>query len=125
MIGRPRANPTSSTSGCFSAGKGGCDLFDIEELQDEYAPDEFANLCMCEFVDDSLSAFKFNDLIACGVDSLIKWEDFNPEAARPYGSRSVWAGYDPQESEDGDNAALVIAAPPLVEGGPFRPHQPQ
>lgn len=104
----------------LDAEKGGCDLFDIEELQDEYAPDEFANLCMCEFVDDSLSAFKFNDLIACGCDSLIDWEDFNPEAARPYGNRSVWAGYDPQESEDGDNAALVIAAPPLVEGGPFR-----
>jgi hypothetical protein len=35
-----------------------------------------------------------------------------PEAARPYGARAVWAGYDPQESETGDNAALVIAAPP-------------
>ncbi|WP_375194868.1 terminase large subunit domain-containing protein [Sphingobium sp.] len=99
---------------------GGCDLFDIEELEDEYAPDEFANLYMCKFVDDSLSAFKFNDLITCGCDSLIEWEDFNPEAARPYGNRSVWAGYDPQESENGDNAALVIAAPPLVEGGKFR-----
>ena len=102
------------------AEEGGCDLFDIEELQDEYAPDEFANLFMCEFVDDSLSAFKFNDMIACGCDSLVEWTDFNIEAARPYGHRGVWAGYDPQESEDGDNAALVIAAPPLVEGGQFR-----
>ena len=99
---------------------GGCDLFDIEELEDEYAPDEFANLFMCEFVDDSLSAFKFNDLIACGCDSLVEWTDFNIEALRPYGMRSIWAGYDPKESEDGDNAALVIAAPPLVEGGQFR-----
>ncbi|ATI81475.1 terminase large subunit domain-containing protein [Sphingobium yanoikuyae] len=99
---------------------GGCDLFDIEELEDEYAPDEFANLYMCEFVDDSLSAFKFNDLIACGCDSLVEWQDFNPEAARPYGNRAVWAGYDPQESENGDNAALVVAAPPLAEGGKFR-----
>ena len=99
---------------------GGCDLFDIDELRDEYAPDEFANLFLCEFVDDSLSAFRFNDMIACGVDSLVEWSDFNIEAQRPYGSRSVWAGYDPQESENGDNAALVIAAPPLVEGGQFR-----
>lgn len=99
---------------------GGCDLFDIEELEDEYAPDEFANLFLCDFVDDSLSAFKFNDMIRCGVDSLVEWADFNPEAARPYGNRSVWAGYDPQESETGDNAALVIAAPPLTEGGQFR-----
>ncbi|MCW2391928.1 terminase large subunit domain-containing protein [Sphingobium sp. B11D3A] len=99
---------------------GGCDLFDIEELQDEYAPDEFANLFLCEFVDDSLSAFRFNDLIACGCDSLVEWVDFDPDAPRPYGNRRVWAGYDPQESEDGDNAALVIAAPPEKEGEPFR-----
>lgn len=99
---------------------GGCDLFDINELRDEYAPDEFANLFMCDFVDDSQSAFRFNDMIACGCDSLVEWTDFNLEAARPYGNRSVWAGYDPQESENGDNAALVIAAPPLLEGGQFR-----
>jgi uncharacterized protein YjcR len=99
---------------------GGCDLFDIEELQDEYAPDEFANLFLCDFVDDTLSAFKFNDMVACGCDSLVEWTDFNAEAARPYGSRAVWAGYDPQESETGDNAALVIAAPPMTEGGKFR-----
>ncbi|EIZ77754.1 hypothetical protein WSK_3765 [Novosphingobium sp. Rr 2-17] len=99
---------------------GGCDLFDIDELRDEYAPDEFANLFMCDFVDDTLSAFKFNDMIACGCDSLVEWTDFNIEAARPYGHRAVWAGYDPQSSETGDNAALVIVAPPLVEGGTFR-----
>ncbi|AXB75485.1 terminase large subunit domain-containing protein [Novosphingobium sp. P6W] len=99
---------------------GGCDLFDIEELRDEYAPDEFANLFMCDFVDDTLSAFKFNDMIACGCDSLVDWTDFDIEGARPYGNRPVWAGYDPQSSENGDNAALVIAAPPLVEGGQFR-----
>jgi uncharacterized protein YjcR len=98
---------------------GGCDLFDIAELEDEYAPDEFANLFLCEFVDDSLSAFKFNDMIACGQDSLVEWLDFEPEALLPY-KRSVWAGYDPQESETGDNAALVIAAPPLQIGGEFR-----
>lgn len=102
------------------AERGGCDLFDVEELEDEYAPDEFANLFLCDFVDDSHSAFKFNDMLACGCDSLIEWDDFNPEADRPYGNRPVWAGYDPQESEDGDNAALVISAPPLEIGGSFR-----
>ena len=99
---------------------GGCDLFDIDELRDEYAPDEFANLLMCEFVDDTLSAFKFNDLVACGVDSLVDWLDFNPLADRPFGDQAVWAGYDPQESAEGDNAALVIAAPPAEQGGKFR-----
>ena len=98
----------------------GCDLFDIEELRDEYAPDEFANLFDCDFVDDSLSAFRFNALVACGCDSLVDWTDFNPEAARPYGERAVWAGYDPQNSENGDNASLSIMAPPLIQGGQFR-----
>jgi uncharacterized protein YjcR len=98
----------------------GCDLFDIDELQDEYAPDEFANLFACDFVDDSLSAFKFNDLIKCQCDSLVEWTDFNPEASRPYGERQTWAGYDPQNSETGDNASLSIIAPPLIEGGQFR-----
>lgn len=102
------------------AAERGCDLFDIDELRIEYAPDEFANLLMCQFVDDSLSAFKFNELQRCTVDSLIDWVDFNPLAKRPVGDRQVWAGYDPQESEDGDNAALVIALPPDGPGGKFR-----
>jgi uncharacterized protein YjcR len=102
------------------AAERGCDLFDIDELRIEYAPDEFANLLMCQFVDDSLSAFKFNELQRCSVDSMIEWVDFNPLAKRPVGERQVWAGYDPQESEDGDNAALVIALPPDGPGGKFR-----
>ena len=102
------------------AARGGNSDFDIDELRDEYAPDEFANLFMCDFVDDTLSAFKFNDMIACGCDSLIEWTDVDPEGARPYGNRAVWAGYDPQSSENGDNAALVIAAPPSSVGGQFR-----
>ena len=98
----------------------GFNLVKIDELTDEYAEDEFANLFGCEFVDDSLSAFKFNDLIRCGVDTLSDWSDYDGEAARPYGERPVWAGYDPQNSENGDNAALMIAAPPVAQGGPFR-----
>ena len=97
----------------------GCDLFDIAELEDEYAPDEFANLFGCEFVDDSLSAFKFNDLVKCGCDSLVEWTDVQPESARPYAGK-VWAGYDPQESENGDNAALVIMTAPRFQGDGFR-----
>lgn len=100
---------------------GGCDLFDIDELRDEYAPDEFANLLMCQFVDDSHSAFKFNELTRCMCDSWIEWEkDFQPLAERPAGNIPVWAGYDPQESETGDNAALTIALPPTKAGEPFR-----
>ena len=102
------------------AAEKGCDLFNVDELRIEYAPDEFANLLMCQFVDDSLSAFKFNELQRCTVDTMVDWLDFNPIAKRPVGGREVWAGYDPQESEDGDNAALVIALPPDGPGGKFR-----
>jgi len=98
----------------------GCDLFNIDELRIEYAPDEFANLLMCGFVDDSLSAFKFNELQRCGVDAMVDWPDVDMLAKRPVGNREVWAGYDPQESVDGDNAALVIALPPEGPTGKFR-----
>ncbi|WP_443025474.1 terminase large subunit domain-containing protein [Sphingomonas sp. PB4P5] len=98
----------------------GCDLFNVDELRIEYAPDEFANLLMCQFVDDSLSAFKFNELQRCGVDTMSEWEFFNPIAKQPVGRREVWAGYDPQDSEDGDNAALIIALPPGGPDGKFR-----
>jgi hypothetical protein len=98
----------------------GCDLFDIDELRVEYAPDEFANLLMCQFVDDSLSAFKFNELQRATVDAMVDWRDVDLLAPRPVGNREVWAGYDPQESEDGDNAALVIALPPQGPNGKFR-----
>lgn len=98
----------------------GCNLFDIEELQDEYPPDEFANLYMCQFIDDSLSAFKFNDLLACMCDSWVDWKGFEPLGPRPVGNLQVWAGYDPQESEEGDNAALTIGLPPQFPGGEFR-----
>jgi uncharacterized protein YjcR len=102
------------------AAERGCDLFDIEELRVEYAPDEFANLLMCQFVDDSLSAFKFNELQRATVDAMVDWRDVDLLAPKPVGNRPVWAGYDPQESEDGDNAALVIALPPEGPGGKFR-----
>src|SRR5690606_15912941 len=32
----------------------GCDLFDLDELRFEYNAEQFANLLMCEFVDDEI-----------------------------------------------------------------------
>jgi len=102
------------------AAQQGCDLFDLAEVKDENAPDEYANLYGCQFVDDSLSAFKFNELQRCTVDADVDWRDVNLLSDRPVGDREVWAGYDPQESTDGDNAALVIALPPDGPNGKFR-----
>ncbi|ELY3978443.1 terminase ATPase subunit family protein [Cronobacter sakazakii] len=97
---------------------GGCDLFDLDSLKRENSAEDFRNLFMCEFVDDKASVFPFEELQRCMVDSLEEWEDFSPFAARPFGSRPVWIGYDP--SHTGDSAGCVVLAPPVVSGGKFR-----
>ncbi|QFG28506.1 terminase ATPase subunit family protein [Pseudomonas umsongensis] len=97
----------------------GCDLFDLEELRFEYNAEQFANLLMCQFVDDGASIFPLTMLQPCMVDSWVEWgEDYKPFAARPFGDRQVWVGYDPAET--GDSAGLIVVAPPLVPGGKFR-----
>ena len=96
----------------------GCDLFDLQQLRLEYSADEWANLLMCEFIDDTASVFSLAEMQRCMVDSWEVWEDFKAFAARPFGSREVWVGYDP--AHKGDSAGCVVIAPPLVRGGKFR-----
>lgn len=83
----------------------------IEELREENSEDAFNMLYMCQFVDDKDSVFSFTKLEACGADPAT-WQDFDPAAARPFGSRETWAGYDP--SRTGDNATFVVVAVPLL-----------
>ncbi len=100
---------------------GGCDLFDLERLRMRYSPDIFDNLFLCKFVDDSNSMFPFALMERCRVDAWYKWEaDFHPYALRPFGDGEVWIGYDPAESAAGDDAAMVIIAPPKDAKGKFR-----
>lgn len=99
----------------------GCDLFDRAELEADNSPDEFANLYGCQFVDDSSSMFPFALMRRAMVDSWDAWsKEFDAYALRPFGDRAVWIGYDPAESAAGDDAALVIVAPPAEPGGKFR-----
>ncbi|UNY41777.1 terminase large subunit [Burkholderia phage Menos] len=99
--------------------EGGCDLFDLERLRRRYSAEAFANLLMCQFIDDSVSVFKLAELQRCMVDSWEEWsDDFSPLLLRPFGYREVWVGYDPALT--GDSAGLVVVAPPRVEGGTFR-----
>lgn len=98
--------------------EGGCDLFDLEQLRLEFSAEEFAQLLMCQFIDDGASVFPLSVMQRCMVDSWVQWEDFKPFALRPLGNREVWVGYDP--SHTGDSAALVVLAPPAVPGGKFR-----
>lgn len=103
----------------MDADERGCDLFDLEELRFEYNAEQFANLLMCQFVDDGASIFPLGMLQPCMVDSWVEWgEDYKPFAARPFGDRAVWIGYDPAET--GDSAGMVVVAPPMVPGGKFR-----
>ncbi|WP_047238090.1 terminase ATPase subunit family protein [Chromobacterium subtsugae] len=97
---------------------GGCDRFDLDQLRPEYSPEEFLQLFMCQFIDDGASVFSFAALQRAMVDAWEAWADFKPFAARPFGHRPVWLGYDP--SHTGDSAALVVLAPPAVPGGKFR-----
>ncbi len=67
---------------------------------------------MCQFVDDSQSAFPLSLVHPCMVDSWEVWNDYRPYAPRPVGDRGVWVGYDPTGTgEDGDGAGLVVVLP--------------
>lgn len=102
----------------IDAANGGCDLFDIDELRLEYNPDEFDNLFMCGFVDDSQSVFPLAVMQKCMVDSWEQWTDYKPFTQRPFAWAPVWVGYDP--SYTGDSAGMVVVAPPATPGGKFR-----
>ncbi|WP_411705638.1 terminase large subunit domain-containing protein [Edaphovirga cremea] len=92
-------------------------LVDIERLRNRYSPTAFAMLYMCEFVDSKDAVFKFSELTRCAVDAGM-WQDYDPNAARPFGNREVWCGFDP--SRTGDNSTFVIVAPPMFVGERFR-----
>lgn len=101
------------------AERGGCNLFDRNQLRLENSPAEFRQLFMCEFVESGDTVFKFDDLQRCTVDSWTEWGDFyKPLAARPVGNLPVWIGYDPADS--GDAAALIAVLPPRQIGDKFR-----
>ncbi|OMO28703.1 terminase large subunit domain-containing protein [Vibrio lentus] len=99
------------------AAAGGCQLFDIDELRDEYSKDDFDNLFMCIFVDGASSVFRFSTLEKAMVD-ISRWQDFKPNDKDPFDRREVWLGYDPSRTRD--NACLVVIAPPIVAVEKFR-----
>ncbi|MGL6645698.1 terminase ATPase subunit family protein [Aeromonas caviae] len=100
--------------------RGGCDLFDLDQLRSEYSEEEYLNLLMCIFMDDTSSVFPLAMLQRCMVDSWEVWEDYKHFALRPMGNRPVWIGYDPAKGGQGDSAGCAVLAPPAVPGGKFR-----
>jgi hypothetical protein len=95
----------------------GCDLFDIAELRMEYSEDDFNNLFMCKFIDDSQSVFSLAKLLQCCANDE-RWDDYDENAARPFGNKPVSLGYDPSRTRD--NASLATLAVPLTKTAPWR-----
>ncbi|MEN9360632.1 MAG: hypothetical protein RL095_2167 [Verrucomicrobiota bacterium] len=93
------------------AEKQGCNLFDREQLKLEYSPEEYRQLFLCEFIDDSGSVFRFAELEKCLSDET----EWKPEGGGWKGP--VWIGYDPSRIIDG--AAIVVLAPPAKTRGRF------
>lgn len=98
----------------------GFDLIDIDQIKTDYAPDEMFNLFGCQFLDDSESAFPFQMLRGCMVDSWEVWDkDFDYYLPRPFGDGECWLGYDP-DSGGADGAVIAVLAIPDKAGGKFR-----
>lgn len=89
-----------------------------EKLRRKNTGINFDNKYMCQFLDDSESVFPLSLLRSCMVDAMEEWKDFRPWAARPFGDRPVWIGYDP--SSTGDSCGCAVVAPPRLPGEPFR-----
>lgn len=92
-------------------------LVSIDRLRNRYGETTFNMLYMCIFVDSKDAVFRFSDLEKCAVDAT-RWADYDPRAARPFGDREVWAGFDPART--GDNSTFVIVAPPVFAVERFR-----
>lgn len=97
---------------------GGLDkLVTVSRIRDAISGDTYALLYGCRFVDSADCVFRFDQLLRCEVDPA-SWQDFDPDARRPFGEREVWGGFDPARS--GDTSTFVVIAPPLFEGERFR-----
>lgn len=90
----------------------------LENLQRRRSPQDFANLYMCQFMDDLDSLFPLKSMRRCMVESLDCWPDFKPWAIRPLSDTPVWIGYDP--SSTGDSAGCAVVAPPRGPKESFR-----
>lgn len=97
----------------------GFDRVTLSTLERKFPnPAQFANLFMCQFINDMNSLFKLKELSRCMVDARVEWQDWKPLRKRPLGDAPVWIGYDPSRTQD--DASIAVIAPPRVEGGKFR-----
>lgn len=92
-------------------------MISLEEIRRETDPAMFPSMFEAEFIDDTASVFKLNDILSCGVDTAL-WTDFNRTSDRPFGNKPVCVGYD--VAGVGDNASAVVLSKPKDRSEKFR-----
>lgn len=95
----------------------GFDKVDIDDLRESNSAQAFKILYCCKFAATGKGVFNFEKLQKCITDAT-KWQDLDLNAARPFGNREVWAGFDPSRTRD--NATFALVAPPLHPDEKFR-----
>lgn len=102
----------------------GYDLIDRASVEKRYSPEIFRNQYLCAFLDDSKSAFPFDLVGPCRVNSFNLWRDFQPAlvnipGSKPFADKRVVIGVDPN-NQGRDDAAIAVLAVPEGAGKPFR-----
>ncbi len=97
----------------------GWDKVDLEQLKLEMPdPKLFAVTYEGQFIDDSNSVFKLEDILKCGVNTKEAWPDIDLNADKPAGNLPCTGGYDP--AAIGDNASKVTMTFPRNIDEKFR-----
>ncbi len=86
----------------------GYDLFDWEDIKDEYSEDEIKQLFLCQWIDERLTYFRMSELEACWLPEDELTSMLNP--ANP-----VWFGYDPSRSRDSSSFSGIEVVPDLKQ----------
>lgn len=86
----------------IDAKNGGCNLFNLDELQEMFSIDAFKYLFMCQFIDDGSSCFTYKQIKECAVNT----ENWNFDFAK----EPVWIGFDPSRTRD--NSCIVVCVAP-------------
>lgn len=87
-------------------------LINLDRLKRRYDEDDYNNLFLAQFIDNSQSFFNTEQIQSCMVDSYFDWDDFFLEERphKPYDNRPVVIGYDPAQIIH-SSACVVMALP--------------
>lgn len=86
----------------------GYDLYEWEDIQEEYSADEIRQLFLCQWIDERSTFFKIAELEACQLpeEELLSVLDVK---------HPVWFGYDPSRSRDSASFSGIEVVPDLKQ----------